>query len=738
MKSFFFTLLISATTLFAAGTGLPSAHLLLRHNPERQSGGTRVREIENFYPQKATPASRGGVEPERPEGAVDIKCTLQFNPEKYEPFSVMAYNKTSDAEKLYSETSNTVTLTLQPGKYDFMASFLKKNPTPVSQWGNTDNFILVIVENVEVSEGKEVIFDASRSQNRLRFSPIGPDGELLTLDHRLLTDLQTEETQTLTEGNIDEIQAYINVWHQEYGLIWQMFTDMAYNYSAETPDGGFYEGASALDLFVNNVSDKYRFSECQALAGKNNRTNLVALWAEGCKDQTVSNDPKHFHTFEPTFVRSPLSDQNYETGLAVWPKFGVTAEQGRYSSINISRFDDKLDKLDVCIPHGGDSQFTDLIYTFDYYQTESAFEKMWSPLFMEQDGRLISKFKSVLTENILIGPDLRGDYLAPGAKGVEYDASLSKPQFGGNTPVCNFTIYEMRRPGAPEPDPSVFHFYLGRAGEVRDIDRFNSTLILDIDGKEVASSLEDVWEWAYNCGYEGMTRAKHHFHLENSNVIVDGLPGVNITDVTFDKGNTDCWPPELRMVNFKDNNGLLTDRFARGSDGNLGMYGGDFNMRGVDELRENGWSMIYWTYAPADWKVEYAPYGDDSFSPLEVDERPEYFMFPAFGAFMQANLEQVTRKSPTGWFDLRVTLTDAAGNTQSQLISPAFKIEANVGLSTPDVAPEFSVTVDGNNIVCPVGAVVYNLAGQRVATTNLPAGVYLVTYSGLTTKVIVR
>lgn len=734
MKNFLFTLLVSLATVCQTANAriTPVQHLI-----KRIPGVDQIHALQSTVPA-VNDMSRGGAEPEIPEGAVTIKCTIEYNPADCTPNSISAYNRTNGADADLTPGEEYTTLTLMPGKYDLMATFLKNNPNPVHPLMGQENFIIVILEDVEVVEGTEVEFDTATSTNRLSFRPVNIDGEPIALDHNRLLNKDTWEMETISEGNALDIVSHCNIWHKDYGIVWNMFRDLPLTFSVEKSDLGEYTGSDILDIYVNDTSDKYRFSECQIVSGKNGRSSMIALWADGCKEQTVTNNPANFLTFEPEFVRSPLADEECKTYLTVWPKFGGEAEQSYFTSIRTCVTDDRLNKLDISIPWGGDDEFTNLIYAFDYSKSENDVDNLLTPYYIAQDGVLCPKYCSLLTENRFIGPDVRGNYLFPGAKGIEYNASTLQQTFGGNAPVCNFTYYELNVPYSQFSQPNTMHFYLGRAGESRSIDRFNSTVTLDIDNERIASTLFEVWDWESNCTGTGVPEGVFHYHLENNNVIVDGLQGSNITDVHFDKSQDDCWPPELRMVNFKDNTGILKDRFDTAADANLCMYGGDFNMQGLDELRPNGFSMIYWRYDTTDWKVEYAPYGTDTFSELEVTEKPEYFMFPAFGAFMGCNMSQVNQNSDTGWYDLRVTLTDKAGNQQTQLISPAFKINSNVGITSPETDATFSVNVVGNNIECPTGASIYNLCGKKVSNKNLTAGIYLVTYNGSTVKVSIR
>lgn len=51
---------------------------------------------------------------------------------------------------------------------------------------------------------------------------------------------------------------------------------------------------------------------------------------------------------------------------------------------------------------------------------------------------------------------------------------------------------------------------------------------------------------------------------------------------------------------------------------------------------------------------------------------------------------------------------------------------------------KFSVSALGGEIVAPEGAIVYDLTGRRVGRSNLPSGVYVVRYAGISQKVIMK
>ncbi len=100
---------------------------------------------------------------------------------------------------------------------------------------------------------------------------------------------------------------------------------------------------------------------------------------------------------------------------------------------------------------------------------------------------------------------------------------------------------------------------------------------------------------------------------------------------------------------------------------------------------------------PVNAQVEYAPMGTDEWNALEVSCNDEWSS-ANFGYFYEASMGQVTEHSPNGWYDLKVTLTDEAGNLQEQTISPAFKINTLSGIGkmkSGDCIPVAYYTVDG-------------------------------------------
>ena len=157
------------------------------------------------------------------------------------------------------------------------------------------------------------------------------------------------------------------------------------------------------------------------------------------------------------------------------------------------------------------------------------------------------------------------------------------------------------------------------------------------------------------------------------------------------------------MLLFKDREGNIIDRFETAEEGTLEFAGGDFNFK-VEGRK-------YWFDCKEQTvEVYYSPYFADQWLPLEVNEVPSEFFMPAFGYFYRGSLQSVTNGSQTGWYDLMIKLTDASGNWQQQMISPAFRIGSGspTGIETVNSSDATEVarfTVDGRAISAPEAGV---------------------------------
>ncbi|MDE5796823.1 MAG: hypothetical protein K2H75_06905, partial [Muribaculaceae bacterium] len=67
---------------------------------------------------------------------------------------------------------------------------------------------------------------------------------------------------------------------------------------------------------------------------------------------------------------------------------------------------------------------------------------------------------------------------------------------------------------------------------------------------------------------------------------------------------------------------------------------------------------------------------------LECVENSDRFMMPGWGYYWEASLESLQAPATDTRYDVRITLTDAAGNYQQQTLTPVFTITGTSGVTS--------------------------------------------------------
>lgn len=197
--------------------------------------------------------------------------------------------------------------------------------------------------------------------------------------------------------------------------------------------------------------------------------------------------------------------------------------------------------------------------------------------------------------------------------------------------------------------------------------------------------------------------------------MVDTLSGKSTTTLSFSLDNDDFTPPTLTMLQLRDKTtGMVTDRFAENSaDDELLLTAADFNY--VTSTAYN----VYRTRVQASC----APMGTTDWTEIPVTEIADSYN-GANGYAYVGNLADVKAKSASKWYDLKVVVTDSAGNTQEQVLSPAFRIETIAQTSVAQVSTEKTVQ----------SVRYYNLQGQQSATPFEGVNIKLTRYTDGTTS----
>lgn len=295
-----------------------------------------------------------------------------------------------------------------------------------------------------------------------------------------------------------------------------------------------------------------------------------------------------------------------------------------------------------------------------------------------------------------------------------------KSVIGNNTPsLTSLILWNPEYGSVPEElfdmliEIGIISFgYTGRNGEAMMVDALNASVVTERE--------------------EGLEK----YMINNDNVLIDGkVPGYNNTVLGCMIETEDWIPPTLQALLFLNEDGDVTDRFNSAEEASMMFYAGDFQYADNEDYTED--MMIVQPLGEV--KVEYAPYGSDEFAELSVSEVPEKFFMPGYGYCYEGSLASVDRKSENGWFDLRISLTDENGNYQTQVISPAFRIDSLSGIDAVNAIREDLQIVDGQ-VMSSSGNVVnvYNIDGREVRNDNLAPGVYVARSGATSMKIVVR
>ncbi len=332
-----------------------------------------------------------------------------------------------------------------------------------------------------------------------------------------------------------------------------------------------------------------------------------------------------------------------------------------------------------------------------------------------------------------------GDYY-PGHPGLAVTLSKDSTVFGDSCPFSLIAFYEMAV-GMSEDMMNFEVVSYGQKGELRGADKLKTKLSLKYNGQEVLNDINKLdFDWPFNwVSAGGHFPGKYEMRVENENFRIGDIAGRNVAEVYFDQNKSDYYPPALQGFQIRNKNGEFTVNFVTPDEGEIRIVGGDFNA--IKEYAEGSdYYQLHYDIKPATLKVEYAPRGTEEFTEITARSNDNNYTYWGFNDFYRIPLDEITKKSADHWYDLRITFTDAAGNYQRQLFSPAFFVKDVDAVETV-AAEQVNVSLE-NGILYIRGAEapaveIYDMAGMRLLRGNdtqydlngFSAGVYIIRVS---------
>lgn len=508
----------------------------------------------------------------------------------------------------------------------------------------------------------------------------------------------------------------------------------------ETERKNGVDGTRSYDFRVNKVSKRFEFAQYRAYEALDGNLYLTFISGHGAeKDTTYYNNPADYKTLSVNFATlptdSPDSLRDYKWGLyakrVIDGKLEHTAGVRAFSNIDNPQ-------MLVCTPHNGIPK-----------DSAAILAQIFRPSVSFLKGKL-HKYSGTLTQPLyyengdwhsldvgvcaMYGTDFSRFYKTEDI--VNSDQSLYPDWNSSANKTCGFNLSKPYQPllkGVPSVSVTPYKkgkkwmfypLYVGRTGEIRDMDASTATYeVKDQTSGNVVKNGKGILE------AESFENPVTITYINDNNIVRKGIKGVNKMELTFDMSKEDMCTPSLQMLFITDKNGYPTDSLAD-TDNLMIFSAGDFNY--------NTTKQIYTDSEASEISVEYAPNGTVDFTALSFQPINNSPLAHMIGRQYSVNMSQITKKSSNGWFDLRFVIKDAAGNRQTQLISPAFYIRS-LKMGVEGVADD-QVTVTGGKgkIIAPENAQVYTLTGILCGTDNLVPGVYIVIVGNKTIKTIVR
>ena len=646
-------------------------------------------------------------------------------------------------QDIYQLEQGTTTLAVPADTYDIIVTFQQLDPLMEFEW--PIYIMYVIREQVTINQDMTLNFAADEAKNHVHFQTLTIDGEPACPDSYAVDE--NWNWTLLEEGNVEDVFYQSRLFCKDYGTL----QNIRGNFGAIAEGEVWHNAGDGAhgDFRVNDVSDRWAFYSFRtAYKGRNIYTSAYeAIGASG--DVTVSNDPSKFQLFEDPFVvtNHPGEDvyQGFSYGprnAADWTWFSTSVEfvaplsegESYKFYLGASVDDSEVGYVPYITPYAS----VKTVEVIDLGDGETYEEERYEPV-LTSTPLTVANGQAIMANNgsfeVLgyeytgeldeLGRDITAPPFWPTHPIFSCPVEKKKDNLGNNCPILATLPlqYEMIYNWEDEEGNPVsetyrqmeFNFnYMGRYGETKD-DSGMAQVNIKVDGEEAITA-----DGAFFGQLDELITGVIDAAIDKEDIVVDDMAGSNKAQLHYTAGAEDQNPPTMTMLGFKANNGDVTDRFATAEEGTLQFSAGDFNF----SLTPNNYAAFQ-RYAPETVEVSYSPYGEDNWNELAVEEVPENY-WPVMGWFYTGSLAGVTGQGLNGWFDLKIRLTDAAGNWQEQVISPAFRID--------DLAYSSVATVGSDNAR---EVARYNLAGQRV-DSNATGIVIIKMSDGTARKVIVR
>ena len=698
-----------------------------------------------------------------------VKATLKFPPldkgwrivDIDWPATIFFYN---EAEKFgfeiipYDENFNynleEWEIEIPAGVYDMCSKFERIDYDNVNMFSDTMFYeYYYIEEGISIGENSIIELKPEESTVCMKMETINPNGEKSRLQK--ISYNEDWDREIVEEGNITGIYVHkVVMWRD---IVIDNNIKFVPGYCVEPGPFGSQDPQIICNFYVNSVSDNYMFRTMKYMPAwpESEGVYLAVTQCRGAVEGSYTNDIK-YSLDESVIEHTPAFEQ--------YPPIDFIGDGIKPYKLSITAvFPDRgQDENGICIPSEKSSVWKVWssgpanVYNGEelYLTYNKNLDDAW--IIEEKDWGTRWEIPQILGENIYpfadnhivntVNPQgIFGYYengemepynLFPGNPYFKSYYSQQMIAVGGSAPLLHFNLY----PAALNLDTgsinTVYKYcYIGRMGE-----RLNSTenlanAVLSVNSEKIAEGFYEPYNWLTE---NPNVKGEYSFTVTADNFSIGDIKGGNIAKIVYNNDNDDITPPTVTMLQLRDQMENITQEFANSDDCKFLISAADYSFNFGEPNEWGGVPVWFDLSAPAKVSAWCTPNGVETnvISEIELTQDVDAGIVHGFGALYRGSLDKLNLMSPNGWYDLTISVEDAAGNSQVQTLSPAFKIDTLTGINA--ITTDASVTVNGNEIVAPAGSRIYNIGGAEVGNKLLSKGIYLVVTPEKTVKVAVR
>lgn len=625
-----------------------------------------------------------------------------FNREELSLFDIQnpgdwQYFEGFDAEEGdWTSLFDGVTVRVVPGTYEMLAQF-----TDYSIY--QENF--VIKENVSITEDCELVFDVTDAVCEVSVESYNPSGERCVLDYYTSSGIK--------EGNTAEMYfVTCLIWNRS----WILFSPG--KAGEAVIEGSSMTGEKQHNIKINPVSKAYTYIQERISFAKDWNENWVTVCAiNGIeKSVTLSND---YHNYSvPYNFRFSMEPEQYYVYLApscnnVWHP----GSEMQYWVINSPSFTFSYqDANKNPMPAGVDSY---VAVKAEYEEYMGSVDSGWVNLSGDEINIPVYNYQCNPAVSNLACVDVDGNAVYrnyPGNSVFSIEGSSRQDSYiiGGSVPYMVGWYAPINSTTSVAVGSSAF-------GSIHDcwnsLDTFpggSYALYFQHDDTELSGTMGALMRQTY--GQDGNFSIIQDYYVPVS----DEKTGHGLSTATYSFKSADCIPPQLQCVQIREANGVVANSLDSSRGATLTIGAGDY-----DWWIDNGVACYTELSKPVSVSVSIVPEKDEfagAWTPLEVNDIEEGRNEAGFGYIFRSELPELA----DGWYSLKITVTDEAGNSTKQILSPAFRVGEESGVR--EIADD-ELTENSD-------VYYFNLQGIRVE--NPAHGIYIRCNGNRMEKVIVK